>query len=110
MKKHAVTARNGDTIIIYEHPDGFACPICGHLQPDPAPYDPVSGAPSDEWCSCCEFQFGWDDLVSPYALPGEQAEKWRELREKWLAGGVPADFAAQQLQNIEIDLNRRISQ
>ena len=37
------------------------CPVCGYIGLNEQPYDD-NGCPSYEICSCCGFEFGFDDI------------------------------------------------
>lgn len=57
------------------------CPVCGY----PGLYEPAYNGTigSDEICSCCGYQFGFDDDAE-----GVTHEEWRK---KWIAKGMKWD-------------------
>jgi len=58
------------------------CPACGY-ELSFLPWD--EGCPSDEICSCCGIQFGYDDI---YADTEEDFKKvYADWRCEWIKGG-----------------------
>ena len=55
------------------------CPVCGYDGLTEPPYD-REGNPSYEICSCCGFEFGYDDQ--------SQGDTFSVYRKKWLAEGA----------------------
>ncbi|PRX41429.1 hypothetical protein CLV97_10638 [Planifilum fimeticola] len=55
------------------------CPVCGYDGLEAPPYD-AKGNPSHEICSCCGFEFGYDDQ--------SQGDSFSDYRKKWLAEGA----------------------
>ncbi len=53
----------------------YICPICGYDDLEEPPYD-NDGDPSYEICSCCGFQYGFDDLDREY--------DFEQYRQKWV--------------------------
>ncbi|SHK35157.1 hypothetical protein SAMN02745163_03655 [Clostridium cavendishii DSM 21758] len=53
----------------------YICPVCGYNELDEKPYD-LDGNPSYEICSCCGFEFGFDD--------DSEGESFESYRTKWL--------------------------
>ena len=80
------------------------CPVCGYDKLDEAPFDEF-GFPTYEICSCCGFEFGFDDESEGYS--------YEEYRKKWIEGGFkffnkskkPIDWSEEkmrkQLENIK---------
>jgi hypothetical protein len=56
----------------------YICPVCGYPDLDEAPYDAQSN-PSYNICSCCGFEYGFDD--------GSKKNTFKEFREKWIYEG-----------------------
>lgn len=54
------------------------CPVCGYDKLQEPPYDEY-GLPSHEICSCCGFEYGFDDGSERYAFDS--------YREKWISSG-----------------------
>lgn len=76
------------------------CPVCGYDRLTEQPYDSY-GCASFEICSCCGFEFGYDDL--------DQGMTFEKYRVKWIKNNYhwfnedkkPIDWdLAQQLKNI----------
>ncbi|GAB5465364.1 MAG: hypothetical protein Kapaf2KO_08000 [Candidatus Kapaibacteriales bacterium] len=56
------------------------CPICGYDELDEPPYYSNNGFdPTWEVCSCCGYEFGYDDV--------DQGWTFKAYREKWIAEG-----------------------
>jgi hypothetical protein len=103
LDKASFTARNNYAVTLYRSESGeFACPVCGCFLGNP-PYDIETGAPSMEWCPCCDTQFGWDDIIPPDSPAQTLEKKWKELRETWLLERSSAEDARKYLKNIGID-------
>ncbi|MGI6126331.1 MAG: hypothetical protein ACOYEF_05135 [Planifilum sp.] len=66
------------------------CPVCGYDGLTEPPYD-REGNPSYEICSCCGFEFGYDDQ--------SQGETFSGYRKKWLAAGAKWFDPAQKPEN-----------
>jgi transcription elongation factor Elf1 len=84
----------------------YTCPICGYDQLTEPPYD-KNGNPSYEICSCCGFEYGYDDH--------DQGESFESYRIEWINNGAiwfdqnskPKDWSLKsQLLNINIKLPR----
>lgn len=56
----------------------YICPVCGFNQLEEVPYD-KDGNPSYEICSCCGFEFGFDDGSEGYSI--------ENYRTKWIRDG-----------------------
>lgn len=78
----------------------YVCPVCGYSELDEPPYDEQNN-PSYEVCSCCRFEFGFDDA--------EKGASFENYRKKWISEGArwfleskkPADWdLKEQLKNI----------
>ena len=54
------------------------CPVCGYDQLDEPPYDEY-GFPSYEVCSCCGFEYGFDD--------GSRGYTFEKYRKEWIDKG-----------------------
>lgn len=82
----------------------FICPVCGYDRLKEAPYNEY-GDPSYEICSCCGFEFGFDD--------SSQKITFKEYRKNWIDNGFRyfdkkkqpdkwnIDVLKKQLKNIE---------
>jgi transcription elongation factor Elf1 len=57
----------------------YNCPICGYDKLNKPPYD-EQGNESFDICSCCGFEFGYDDLHSGYTF--------ESYRIKWISEGA----------------------
>ncbi len=58
------------------------CPVCGYSDLFEPPYSDNSGScPSFEVCSCCGFEFGYDDHNKNYSFS--------EYRDNWITNGFP---------------------
>lgn len=55
------------------------CPACGYQGLEEPPYD-IYNNPSYEICSCCGFEFGFDD--------GSEGMSYQKYREKWIKDGA----------------------
>lgn len=71
------------------------CPVCGYDGLSDAPYD-AEGNPSHEICSCCGFEFGYDDR--------SQGESFSAYRKKWLADGAEWFDPARKPENWSLKL------
>jgi hypothetical protein len=58
------------------------------------PYD-AKGNPSHEICSCCGFEFGYDDQ--------SQGNSFSDYRNKWLAEGAKWFDPARQPENWSLE-------
>jgi hypothetical protein len=77
MQAHTVVLRDGVRAAIYETASGlWACPVCGSVELDQAPYF-GDGAASFEMCSC-GFEFGFDDD------PSASADAVDDVQQNWL--------------------------
>lgn len=65
----------------------YACPVCGYGELREPPWD--NDSPSDEICPSCGTQFGYDDAAGGDAA--RRQVRHRELREAWVARGMPWD-------------------
>lgn len=65
--------------------DRYTCPVCGYGGLPEAPWD--NDAPSDEICPSCGTQFGYHDAAGGDAA--RRQPRYRELREEWIARGMP---------------------
>jgi hypothetical protein len=54
------------------------CPVCGFDKLLEPPYS-IDDCPSYEICSCCGFEYGYDDADQHYSFEG--------YREKWIKNG-----------------------
>jgi len=54
------------------------CPVCGYDKLEGIPYDEY-GYPMYEICSCCGFEFGFDDE--------SEGMSFEEYRKKWIEEG-----------------------
>lgn len=82
------------------------CPVCGY-NIGVKPWS--DGIASGTICSSCGVQFGFDDKSSN--TPEKMANKYRELRKKWVDGGMkwwsrrprPNNWnPSEQLQNVPL--------
>jgi hypothetical protein len=110
MTPHSVTLRDGTTAEMHQSACGlWACPICGSVELDAAPYS-GDGATSFEMCSC-GFEFGFDDDpgASAEANPSVQVN-WSRWRERFLSRfrAHPAALAevAARLEAIGVKVER----
>ncbi len=80
--------------------DGYMCPVCGFVGLVEPPYNEAGGA-SFEICSCCGFEYGFDDQ--------SEGRSFEDYRRAWLADGAkwfdpdrrPADWYVEaQLANL----------
>jgi len=55
------------------------CPVSGYIGLNEQPYDD-NGCASYEICSCCGFEFGFDD--------NDQGKTFEQYREKWILNGT----------------------
>jgi hypothetical protein len=69
--------------------DGYTCPVCGYGGLPVPPWD--NDAPSDEICPSCGTQFGYHDAV--WGSAADRRARHGELRERWIARGMPWDSA-----------------
>lgn len=100
---HSVPMRNGEPVTLRATDDSrFVCPVCGMILPF-APYDLKTGQSAREYCSCCDTQFGWDDIIPPDAPVGTITDKWRDLRESWRRDHSRDDETEEQLRNLRIE-------
>lgn len=67
--------RNGDNMVTRN-----ICPVCGNPDLSEPAYSEEEGWPSDEICSCCGYQFGYDDDSE-----GITHEQWRM---RWIDEGM----------------------
>lgn len=82
----------------------FTCPVCGYKGLDEPAYNEY-GDPSYEICSCCGFEYGFDDHSEGYTF--------QSYREKWIneeysfhnKNNMPRDWseakAKEQLLNLQ---------
>jgi hypothetical protein len=76
MRTHPVILKDGSSAFLYESDSGlWACPVCGSVELEQAPYID-DGAASFEMCSC-GFEFGFDDD------PGASAQAVSSVQENW---------------------------
>jgi len=80
------------------------CPVCGYDQLKEAPFDSF-GYPSYEICSCCGYEYGFDDE--------SEGISFNEYREEWIKKGFKyrdqeekpqdwdKDMMLEQLKNIK---------
>ncbi|QOY36647.1 hypothetical protein AWH56_002945 [Anaerobacillus isosaccharinicus] len=82
----------------------YICPICGYDKLEEIPYD-KEGNPSYEICSCCGFEFGYDDHSEGKTF-AEYRQLWIENDCKWFNEDErPKNWSLkQQLVNINIFL------
>ncbi len=74
------------------------CPVCGYDKLTEPPYD-LLGYPSYEICSCCGFEYGFDD--------GSEGKTFEVYRAEWISNGYPfyvvsakpADWGDTEIQN-----------
>ncbi|MFK4427732.1 hypothetical protein ABH959_004911 [Bacillus sp. RC51] len=79
----------------------YICLICGFNELLDPPYD-EDDDPSYEICSCCGFQFGYDDYDQGYTFI-EYRKKWLEKGAIWFnSAEKPARWSLEkQLKNID---------
>ena len=75
-----ILERFADEGCIEKEPPKYICPVCGYDQLEEPPRSSAGGA-SYEICSCCFFEFGYDDDAQGWTY-----EAWRA---KWLSEGMP---------------------
>lgn len=75
-------------LVVIGHWDGYMCPVCGYRGLSEQAW--VGDSPSDEICWSCGTQFGYDDAVRDL---DSRASRHRELRQRWIALGMPWDSA-----------------
>jgi hypothetical protein len=70
------------------------CPVCGYDKLAELPYN--NGNASFEICSCCGFQFGFDDDDGNYSF--------KSYRDEWINRGFPVFNAskAPAIWNVDI--------
>lgn len=82
----------------------FICPVCGYDKLSEKPYDD-DGNPSYEICSCCGFEFGFDD--------SNESRNYEDYRNKWIKQGAywfsikakPVDWnLKEQLESIGVNI------
>ena len=56
------------------------CPVCGYDKLEEVPYDEF-GYPTYVICSCCGFEFGFDDE--------SEGDTFSEYRQRWINQGFP---------------------
>jgi hypothetical protein len=77
--------------------DKRTCPVCGHTELEEPPYDEF-GNPSYVICSCCGFEFGFDDASEGYTF--------EQYRREWIENGF--DFFSEPApENWSEDVMRR---
>ena len=59
----------------------YICPVCGYDKLVEPPYDEEFGCPTYVICSCCGFEFGFDDESKGYSFSG--------YRQRWIDNGFP---------------------
>ena len=81
------------------------CPVCGYDKLEQPPYDEY-GYPTYVICSCCGFEFGFDD--------SSKNMTFSKYRENWMLKGFPffnknkkpkiwnKEVLKEQLKNIEL--------
>ena len=57
----------------------YICPVCGYDGLEEPAYD-ETGEPSFEVCSCCGFEFGFDDFV--------EHKTFKQYRNEWIKNGA----------------------
>jgi transcription elongation factor Elf1 len=57
----------------------YFCPVCGYPELNEIPYDDL-GNPSYEICSCCGYEFGFDD--------NSKNINFDTYRKKWINEGA----------------------
>lgn len=86
---------------------GWMCPVCGYDGVDDPPWE--EGDASDEICSSCGIQFGYDDAAGGDQELREQI--WAEWRDRWVATGckwssaqppAPGWDPSKQLANVKL--------
>ena len=78
----------------------YTCPVCGYSELDEPPYDDQNNA-SYEVCSCCGFEFGFDDKAKGVSFE-DYRKKWINEGARWfLENKKPIDWdLKKQLKNI----------
>lgn len=82
------------------------CPVCGWDSLKTPPYGPTGNLPAYEICSCCGFEFGFDDngFTGSEANPAHVSYRklWIERGCPWFAEAAkPAGWQAErQLERI----------
>ena len=66
------------------------CPVCGYTKLAEPPYD-KQGYPTYVICSCCGFEFGFDDSSRQYTFDA--------YREEWIERGFPFFTASEKVKN-----------
>lgn len=59
----------------------YTCPVCGYDQLEEPPRDKHGKCPSYEICSCCGFEFGYDDDAAGFT--------YDSFRKDWVKRGCP---------------------
>ena len=79
----------------------YVCPVCGYDGLEESAYD-KTGEPSFEICSCCGFEFGFDDF-SEHKTFEQYREEWIKNGAKWLnINEKPKNWILEeQLKNIK---------
>ncbi|QNK50261.1 hypothetical protein H7F28_08655 [Brevibacterium sp. PAMC23299] len=99
----------------------YICPICGYKDLDEPAYDKY-GDGSYDICSCCKFQFGYDDDVEVEEGVFMEIPKTHIIyRLNWIKEGAPVfnteyypkkfqlngkvkkEYLIEQLKNVNID-------
>jgi hypothetical protein len=82
----------------------FICPVCGYNEFDEPPYDEY-GYPSYNICSCCGFEFGFDDDSKKYTFEAYRQE-WISIGYPYFGENKPKDWnsekAKKQMENLKI--------
>ncbi|WP_028402360.1 hypothetical protein [Ectobacillus panaciterrae] len=80
----------------------YICPVCGYDGLEEPLYD-EDGDPSYEICSCCGFEYGFDDLDQEYSFE-QYRRKWIEQGASWFSDYLkPSKWSLKkQLENINV--------
>ncbi|NOW06122.1 hypothetical protein [Clostridium beijerinckii] len=71
----------------------YKCPVCNYNELDEAPYN-LHGYGSYEICSCCGFQFGYDDYPDKEKCQKKWRENWMKSGCRWYSESIlpPKDW------------------
>ena len=79
----------------------YICPVCGYPELGERPCD-VNGNPSYEICSCCGFEFGFDDSSNGVVFE-DYRKRWIDEGAKWFSPKKrPVSWnLSEQLKNVK---------
>lgn len=66
------------------------CPVCGYTKLEEPPYNQY-GEPTHEICSCCGYEYGFDDTSEGYTFT--------EYRKEWIKRGFPFSYKEDKPKN-----------